>query len=164
MLIRALLALAFLCVLQPSELFKLVHSFVKDLEQALWEVAAAERAAARSGQKCATPVLCSPSPSCTQLGEPADQEAKDTVINEMKAFWKMSPADRRSKLHARGSCHGSPAALHSSPCRADEYSSEGLGRNSRTTAVCNVSALDCANMSLSQALLLQALLLHRPYY
>lgn len=82
-------------VMQPGELFKLIHSFAKDLEQAMWEVAAAET---RAAQKPATAFLRSPSPSPGQLGEPQDQLLKDSVIKQMQAFCRLSPGDRRAAL------------------------------------------------------------------
>jgi hypothetical protein len=91
-----------LCVMQPGELFTLIHCFIKDLEQAMWEVAAAERAASRAVQKPSSPFLLSPSPSPSQISEPHDQQAKDSVIKQMQAFCSMSPGDRRATLNEAG--------------------------------------------------------------
>ena len=64
------------------------------------EVAAAERAAARAGQKSASPFLRSPSPSPSLVSE--DKQAKDSVIKQMQAFCKLSPGDRRAAQNQAG--------------------------------------------------------------
>lgn len=66
------------------------------------EVAAAERAAARAGQKPPSPFLRSPSPSPSQLSEPQEKQAKESVIKQMQAFCKLSPVDRRAALNESG--------------------------------------------------------------
>jgi hypothetical protein len=91
----------YVCVMQPGELFNLIHSFVKDLEQAMWEVAAAAKAA----QKSSSPFLRSPSASPIPVREAHDQQAKDSVIKQMQAFCRMSPGDRKATLNEAGATH-----------------------------------------------------------
>lgn len=83
----------------PSELFQLIHSFLKHLEAAMSDVADADRRATRAA---ASPACTTGSPFTSSGAERSPMQMKEGVVKQMQAFCKLTPEARREQLAQAG--------------------------------------------------------------